>query len=168
MENIAHLKTNVTAKVQKHGFLPLSWARLTAELYSENPRKPRCIRHLGINPAGSGSQNHGTGLDGIWEISNFTGLHGTLHGFHGIYPNFTELVYTGSGFFLKSTGRDRDREHFHGISLDGNGIFKFPRDHGIVPTPAGCHNGKNPEEIPENNEVGWHLFVFHRREQEAL
>ncbi|MEP5729586.1 MAG: hypothetical protein ABJL67_09425, partial [Sulfitobacter sp.] len=61
------------------------------------------------------------------------GLHGTGHGFHKIGPNLTGLVRTGSGLEKRNTGRDRDREHFHGISLNGNGIIKIPRAHGIIP-----------------------------------
>ena len=53
---------------------------------------------------------------------DFHKLHGTS--LHGIRIS------------IKSTGRDRDREHFHGISLDGNGIAKIPRGHGIIPYPV--------------------------------
>ena len=93
------------------------------------------------------SRNHVTGLDGVWEVSNATGLQ---HWFHGICPNFTGLVCTGS-VFKKPTGRDRDLEHFHGISLDGNGIFNFLRVTRLsrIPcNPAGFLYGKNSEESP--------------------
>ena len=60
------------------------------------------------------------------------GLHGTGHGFHGIRPNFTRLVRAGT-VLGKKTGRHRDRERFHGITLDGNESFKMPRHHGIIP-----------------------------------
>ena len=75
-------------------------------------------------------ENHGTGFDDIWETSNFTGLHGTGHGFHWDLPKFHGTSLHGIGISKKNTGRDRDREHFHGISLDGmTGFAKF---HGIT------------------------------------
>ena len=79
------------------------------------------------------------------------GLHGTGHGFHGKSPIFTGLVCTGSGFDkqTKNTGRDRDREYFHGISLDGNGFFKIPRDHGIIPQPAESRGMFTTGKIPK-------------------
>ena len=74
-----------------------------------------------------------------------------------ICSNFTGLVCTRSGFKKLNTGRDRDRKHFHRISLDGNGISKIPRDaYGIIPLSSGIprvfHNaGINLEESPGIN-----------------
>lgn len=36
----------------------------------------------------------------------------------------------------KVTGRDRDREHSHGISLDGNGVFRGIFTTGMMPGNA--------------------------------
>ena len=110
----------------------------------------------GICPNFTGLHGTGHGFHGI--CPNFTGLHGTGHGFHGVCPNCTGLVCTGSGFRKKNTGRDRDREHFHGISLDGNGIFDIPLDHGIFPYPLESQGiftaGKIPRKALEISSRG--------------
>ena len=82
-------------------------------------------------------------MDGIWEISNFTGMHGTGLGFHGIFPIFTGLVCTGSGsriFSRDQFGRGLERDF-----QNSTGSRDYPVSRGI---PRAFHNGKNPEESP--------------------
>ena len=95
------------------------------------------------------------------EISSFTGLHGTGHGFHVICPNFTGLVYTGSAFKKNapdgigianvSTGSVLTAKSFsklYGIT----GLSRIPWN------PAGFSQRENPEESSGSNAVCYLVF----------
>ena len=112
-------------------------------------KKSRCIRNNGINLPGS--RRRGTGMNGIWEMTYFTGLCWTGHGNHGISLSFTGRVCTGSGLpYLNGTRTGLgiiERDHF-GRDRDF-WITSGPRDYresrGI---PRDFLNGKNPKERP--------------------
>ena len=91
-------------------------------------------------------------------------LHGTGHIFQGICPNFTERASTGSEL-KKIPGRNRDREHFHGISLDRSGIFRIARDHRIISQPVESSGvfttGKPPRRAMQISSPNSQWFTKH-------
>ena len=74
-------------------------------------------------------------MDGIWDVSNFTGLHGTGHGVHGVYPNFTGLVCPGSGSKKKHPMGSGSHTFPRGSVWTRMGFSKFHGITGLFPIP---------------------------------